>query len=107
MAKENGFGVPEREDTTENYIGQYVSLTIHNNGQVHGKLNEITKDGWAIVNPYQGGVWDSEKGLTLKLIDKSRSVLSSSIIDIQPTTRKNLESYIKYSNTHRQQAQNR
>lgn len=100
MRKTPGFGREEiREGAYDKYIGEYVIIYVQ--GQqtnFSGKVDSI-KEGYMILNPFSSGDWDKDKGLTRKLIEnKGTSVRVSDISVVEPTTKENIENYLKFNN---------
>lgn len=94
----NEFGMTRQKHVIEKYIGEYVYL-YYPQQSFGGRVKEV-KDGWVTLNPFQGAIWDPEKGLTRKLIDKDSGVSMMGIIGIEPTTKESIEGYCEYSNKH-------
>jgi len=99
------FGLPEKESIFDEYIGKYVMIYPQHGSTFAGKLTKI-EEGFANLNPYEGGIWHKEKGLVRKMIYKNSKINLSYIIIIEPTTKKNLENYCKFCNKQLTSSQN-
>ena len=93
-----GFGRGEQmEDSYNRYIGKYVVIYIHGQqASFSGKINSIV-DGHVLLNPFTGGEWDIDKGLTRKLMHEDSVIRVSDIAVIEPITKENLETYLIFS----------
>ncbi|MBI2043189.1 hypothetical protein HYT25_02260 [Candidatus Pacearchaeota archaeon] len=99
MKKQAGFGREEiKERTYDKYIGRYVIIYVQ--GQqtnFSGQVNSI-KEGYIILNPFQGGEWDVKKGLIRKLIYDDSTIRVSDISVVEPITKENLERFFEFNN---------
>jgi len=91
------FGLPKSRTPLDRYIGKYVLIDARSGNNVAGKIIEIDGD-FLVLNPFQGGSFDKEKGLTRKLIEDDSIFNIHNIGNIEPTTRENIEAYCYYAN---------
>lgn len=91
------FGLPRNKTPLDRYMGKYVLIDACSGNNVAGKIMEIDGD-FLVLNPFQGGIFDKEKGLTRKLIEDDSIFNIHNIGDIEPTTRESIEAYIDYAN---------
>lgn len=85
-------------ETIEHYKGEYVSLGLRNNrGTQDGFLEEITPDGFVILNPSLMPVFDDDGKLSKELLrtKKGIAVRASEIVTITPTTEEQCMRYRK------------
>lgn len=100
------FGLPNKKEIHDGYIGKWVIISPSNrqNNTYAGILSEI-KEEYAFLKPYQTGEWDAEKGLMRKLSDEIEELKEEKEMvflpgaNIEPTTRKNIESCNTYQNS--------
>lgn len=98
------FGVPRKQGEFEEYINEWIIINVRGISNSFGGYCVDIRDGYAVLNPFQGAKWDGEKGLTRKLIRKNSKVpLEGS--SIQPTTKKDLENYCEYLNAQDSEAE--
>ncbi len=98
MDEETPFGMKKRENFYDEYIGKFVIIyPISGNNNFAGKLIEV-KEGYATLNPFQGGVIDKEKGLIRKLIHENSKVCICPCVGIEPTTEENIISFCNQNN---------
>ena len=96
------FGLPREKNIFEEYLGKYVIIYPGMQSKnIAGKLVSV-EDGIAIVNPFQGGNVDVEKGLIRKMIYKNSKLVISPGTIIEPTTKESLEAFCKYANKQEQ-----
>ena len=91
----------------ERHIGNYVILDLRgSHSTIGGKFIGI-EDGHAILNPSQGTKWDSTKGGKRVLIRKDRTTRLEDVVDIMPTTRKDILNYCTYMNSQVEKSNNK
>ena len=94
----NGFGLDNTEETWKEYIGQYVIIyPAMSHSTFSGKMVGI-EEGYAVLNPFQGGSYDKEKGLIRKMIHRNSRVSLVGVVGIEPSTLRDIEAYCKFSN---------
>ena len=95
---QSNFGIPKREKVQDQYIGQYVIIyPSTGNNNFAGKVTDI-QDGFAILNPYQGG-YCTKEGFVKKMIDKNALVDIAHANAVEPTTEENLENFCELWNS--------
>lgn len=88
----DGFCMEKEENIFQRYIGRYVVIyPMQGSRSFAGKLVSL-KDGYGILNPFQGATYEPEKGLVRKMIydDSVVPILGAAV---EPASIKDLESY--------------
>jgi len=80
----------------DRFIGEYVVIYGSQNRTFAGRLIRIDEN-YAVLNPFQGAVWNGKRGLTRKLV-KRDSIVFLPGTSIEPSTRRNLMAYCRYEN---------
>ena len=91
------FGLQKNRTPIDRYIGKYVFIDALSGSNVAGRLTGIDGD-FLVLNPFQGGVIDKEKGMIRKLIEDDSIFNTRNIGNIEPTTKENIEAGINYIN---------
>ncbi|MBU1135948.1 MAG: hypothetical protein ABIG37_02795 [Nanoarchaeota archaeon] len=96
------FGISETRRSLEDlYLNRWIVVyTSYQQTTFTGKFKEITEDGYLVLQPFQGTVCDSDRGLIRKLVDEPSliSTANHSIVAIEPTTEEVLEAYCEKQN---------
>lgn len=95
--------MPVEENEWGEYIGKYVIIYPSHGSNFAGRITGL-KNGYAILNPYQGGEYDIKKGLIRMLVYKNSRVRIADCTAIEPTTKKNLENSCIFINSQNQTA---
>lgn len=98
MTGQGPLGMKERKEDLDRYIGKYVIIyPISGSVFTAGKL--VSKeDGWVVLNPFQGGRYDPEKGLERRMINEDSLINITNIHAVEPTTKESLEAYCEWNN---------
>ena len=97
MTERPEFGMTRKENFYDEYIGKFVIICPNSgNNNFAGKLIEV-KEGYATLNPFQGGKFDEEGKLVRELIYENSKIyiLGTSI---EPTTQENIINFCKRMN---------
>ncbi|MFH1801350.1 MAG: hypothetical protein ABH804_00755 [archaeon] len=85
---EIGFCNEEKNESIwDEYIGRYVLIYSQQGTTFAGKITGI-KEGYAVLNPFQGGKYDSKKGLIKVMVNENSKVRLIGCIGIKPITKK-------------------
>ena len=105
MKKEMGFKIigDKKDLIWDEYIGEYIVITSQSGSNTSGRLVEV-KEGYAVLNPFQGAEYDSERGRTRKLVHKNAKVNALMVSEITPTTKKDLEAFCIYTDKKEREA---
>ncbi|MBU2562344.1 MAG: hypothetical protein KKF68_01660 [Nanoarchaeota archaeon] len=96
MGENRSFGMLEQKHRYQRYHDKWVIIYILNN-TFAGKVSELGED-YIILNPFSGGVYDKEKGLTRKLIGGESMIFLPQIIAIEPTTQEDIKNSCDHHN---------
>ncbi|GEM_PF-5832200 len=94
---ETPFGLKKKENIFSKYIGKYIIVYPQHASTFAGKLTEIRED-YLVLNPHAGGIYDENKGAIRVMKGSPAIVRLSDVVALEPTTRKSLEAFCKYSN---------
>jgi len=98
MTEKPEFGMRRKENFYDEYIGRFVIIyPSSGNNNFAGKLIEV-KEGYATLNPFQGGGPNEEGKLIRKLIYENSKVFISPCTAIEPTTEENIINICKSFN---------
>lgn len=94
-----GFGNnPKQEIVWNEYIGKWVTIKAQGIPTTYaGKMIEIKGGEYAVLSPFQSGHFDVERGFICEMSNE-RSLIPLVGSGIEPTTKKNIEDYCKYTN---------
>ncbi|MBI2124209.1 hypothetical protein HYT92_00285 [Candidatus Pacearchaeota archaeon] len=95
----SGFGEIEKKADRFQYCIEKYAIFYTTSRSFGGMLKGI-EDGWLVLQPFQGVVYDVEKGLIRKIINEPMKIRKDDIIGIEPTTEQDLRNYCEYSNKH-------
>lgn len=94
-----GFGDNTRQEIIwREYIGKWVTIKAQGIPTTYaGKMIEIKDGKYAVLSPFQSGHFDEETGFICGMSNE-RSLVPLVGSGIEPTTKKNIEDYCKYTN---------
>ena len=93
----------EKYDSWKEYYNKYVIVFQQQGSTFAGRLIGADREGYIILNPFQGWVYGKEKGGVVRkseLIKGNSKIRSDFIATIEPTTKKSLEAACEYTNEH-------
>jgi len=97
MTQKSRFGFEKTDIIWEEYLDKYVILFSQHESNFAGRLIK-TLEGYGILNPFQGGKYDSKKGFIRKMVYENATVKLDSIAAVEPTTEKSLQACCKFLN---------
>ena len=75
------------------YIGEYVLISFPaTRTTISGNLISV-EENYFVLSPYQGGDYDEEGKLVVKILNGSKRVTRTPPYTIEPTTRTNIENF--------------